>query len=240
MDVAASQPQWGLLISQYPQACQSKELIFQLLMQFSHLCTAVTITEFLSNPQHPHVALSRRMLSVGRSSACHITFADPLVPSELCRIHVSLVVDCVILLCTLVLLRQRLNSKLPGCLGGGKVLAAQGVAALRVQLPSAVTQRPHVAEEREGDRQRLSCLHVKASDLPLFRHLTFRCMFAGHTPGRRRVDTDCQHMLLVCIQAQRRPAADSCSGLSCRASKGRHRCPFDSLGAIASLHANRA
>jgi hypothetical protein len=39
--------------------------------------------------QHPHVALSRRMLSVGRSSACHITFADSLVPSELCRIQVS-------------------------------------------------------------------------------------------------------------------------------------------------------
>lgn len=90
------------------------------------------------------------MLSVGRSSACHITFADPLVPSELCRIHVSLGGGSRYAAQHSSAAAPASNYKIPNCPGGGKVVAAQGVAALRVQLPAAVAQWPHVAKERKG------------------------------------------------------------------------------------------
>ena len=112
MDVAASQPQWGLLISQYPQACQSKAWIFQPLVHSGHNYGG--LQEFILIRSTRMWPLSRRMLSVGRSSACPHHLADPLVPRRAMPYPRKFgLVDRGMLFSTVVLLRQRLTMKFP-------------------------------------------------------------------------------------------------------------------------------
>jgi len=115
--------------------------------------------------QHPHVALCRRMMSLGRSSSCHVQFQDPHVSNDLCRIHVRWPASmqcalpavpgsayCMLYHSSWYANPGRVHTQVTLLLHAGvrKHLAAEGVFALYVRLAHAVHQWAHPSKKREG------------------------------------------------------------------------------------------